>query len=81
MSNVLNFAIIGCGRIGERHAEHINNIGKLAAVCDIDEKKAKEVASKYKVPSFQNIDALLKNNTKEMSFLFVAPMAYMLNIQ
>ena len=32
----LNFALIGCGRIGSRHAEHIKNLANLVAVCDID---------------------------------------------
>jgi predicted dehydrogenase len=35
----INFAIIGCGRIAQRHAEHINNNGRLVAVCDIDLEK------------------------------------------
>jgi UDP-N-acetyl-2-amino-2-deoxyglucuronate dehydrogenase len=29
--NKLNFAIVGSGRIAQRHAEHINNFGKLIA--------------------------------------------------
>lgn len=36
----LKFAIIGCGRIAQRHAEHIQNNGILKAVCDIDIAKA-----------------------------------------
>ena len=30
----LRIAIIGCGRIAERHAEHIIREAKLVAVCD-----------------------------------------------
>ena len=30
----LRFAIIGCGRIAQRHAEHIQRVGKLVAACD-----------------------------------------------
>ncbi len=44
---MINFAIIGCGRIAQRHAEHIANIGKLVAVCDVDSNKAKDLAAKY----------------------------------
>lgn len=40
----MKFAIIGCGRIGNRHAEHILNNGELVAVCDVDEEKAKKLA-------------------------------------
>ncbi|MCP9751984.1 Gfo/Idh/MocA family protein [Ferruginibacter sp. HRS2-29] len=43
----LKFGIIGCGRIAQRHAEHISRIGKLVAICDIDEHKARSLAEKY----------------------------------
>ncbi len=57
----IRFAIVGCGRIAQRHAEHINNYGSLVAVCDNIESKAVELASKYKdVAHFNNIDDLLK---------------------
>ncbi|MGE5521862.1 MAG: Gfo/Idh/MocA family protein [Candidatus Dadabacteria bacterium] len=55
------FAIIGCGRISARHAENINRIGKLLAVCDIIPAKADELANKYKAKSYYSIDDLLKN--------------------
>jgi len=60
MSKIFQFAIIGCGRISQRHAEHICRIGKLAAVCDIIPDKAKGLADKYGVPSFQNVDDMLR---------------------
>src|ERR1700674_2078110 len=56
---MISFALIGCGRIGQRHAEHINKLGKLAAVCDIDEKKASSLAKKYNVPYYLSVDELL----------------------
>lgn len=57
----IRFAIVGCGRIAQRHAEHINNYGCLVAVCDNVESKVVELASKYKdVAHFYNIDDLLK---------------------
>ena len=60
-TNKIQFAIVGCGRIAQRHAEHINNYGSLVAVCDNVESKAIELASKYKeVAHFKNIDELLK---------------------
>jgi predicted dehydrogenase len=53
----INFAIIGCGRIAQRHAEHINNNGRLVAVCDIDLEKKQQLAEKYK-KSYQYVDDL-----------------------
>jgi predicted dehydrogenase len=60
MSKKINFAIIGCGRIAQRHAEHINNYGKLIAVCDTIKEKADELSIKYGAKSFTSIDELLK---------------------
>jgi UDP-N-acetyl-2-amino-2-deoxyglucuronate dehydrogenase len=57
----INFAIIGCGRIAQRHAEHISNNGVLKAVCDIDYSKAIELGEKFKASSYNGIDALLAN--------------------
>ena len=48
----LNFAIIGAGRIGNRHAGHINKRGNLIAVCDIDKKKADALALEYDAQAF-----------------------------
>lgn len=62
----LRFAIIGCGRIGSRHAEHITRYGDLVAVCDNVESKAKEFSEKYKCPSFLDIDSLLKNTEADV---------------
>ena len=47
---MLNFAIVGCGRISKNHIEAlINNLDscKLDAVCDIDENKAIERKEQY----------------------------------
>jgi predicted dehydrogenase len=61
MENKLKFAIIGCGRIAQRHAEHINNYGVLKAVCDIDLQKAEKLAITYNSTLYTNIDELLSN--------------------
>lgn len=60
----LQFAIIGCGRIGQRHAGHIQSVGQLAAVCDIDKAKAEELGEKYNARIYTNIDDLLAAEKK-----------------
>jgi UDP-N-acetyl-2-amino-2-deoxyglucuronate dehydrogenase len=55
------FGIIGCGRIAQRHAEHISNNGILKAVCDIDFAKAVDLGQKYSASSYNSIDELLSN--------------------
>jgi len=58
--NPLKFGIIGCGRIAQRHAEHIQHTGSLVAVCDIEEGKAAALAGKYKAKAYKNVDDMLK---------------------
>jgi UDP-N-acetyl-2-amino-2-deoxyglucuronate dehydrogenase len=59
--NKIQFAVIGCGRIAQRHAEHIASLARLAAVCDVKGKRADELAAKYKCASYSSIDDLLAN--------------------
>ena len=57
----MQFAIIGCGNIGKRHAEQIQAVGKLVAVCDIIKSKAEELGKKYSAAVFTSIEDLFAN--------------------
>jgi UDP-N-acetyl-2-amino-2-deoxyglucuronate dehydrogenase len=57
----IRFAIIGCGRIAQRHATHINNRGIVAAVCDVVKEKADQLAKEYNAIPYYDIDELLKS--------------------
>jgi UDP-N-acetyl-2-amino-2-deoxyglucuronate dehydrogenase len=59
MASSIKFAIIGCGRIAQRHAEHINSRGILAAVCDTVKEKADVMAARYKAVAYYSIEDLL----------------------
>jgi predicted dehydrogenase len=56
----IRFAIIGCGRIAQRHAVHIKSRGVLAAVCDVIKEKADQLAREHGAIPFYSIDELLK---------------------
>lgn len=56
---MLHFAIVGCGRIAQRHAEHIQKRGKLVAVCDIVPDKANQLAEKYQATPYLSIEDML----------------------
>jgi predicted dehydrogenase len=58
---MIQFALIGCGRIAQRHAEHINKFGKLIAVCDVVKEKADALATQYGATAYYNITDLLVN--------------------
>lgn len=55
----LKFAIVGCGRIAERHAEHIADHAKLVAVCDTKAERKEIFSSKYKCRTYDSIEELL----------------------
>ncbi|WP_052597850.1 Gfo/Idh/MocA family protein [Aureispira sp. CCB-QB1] len=61
--NNLKFAIVGCGRIAQRHAKHIKNTqgSELVAVCDIVAAKADQLGAEYGAKAFYTIEALLEN--------------------
>ena len=44
---MIRFGLVGAGRIGKRHIEHIANNGTLVAICDSDLSKTVEVEEKY----------------------------------
>ncbi len=56
----LRFAIVGCGRIAQRHAEHIAGQGKLVAVCDTNKERREEMAAKYNSKTYATLDELLQ---------------------
>ena len=56
-----SFAIIGCGRIARRHAEQINKVGTLLAVCDIVYENAFELSQQYNCNLYLSIEELLEN--------------------
>lgn len=55
------FAIIGCGRIAERHAENIIKTATLSAVCDIVKERADNLAKKYNARPYYSLQDLLAN--------------------
>jgi UDP-N-acetyl-2-amino-2-deoxyglucuronate dehydrogenase len=59
MNKQFKFAIVGCGRIAQRHAEHIHAVGSLVAVCDIDAAKARALGEKYEAKWFGSLEEML----------------------
>lgn len=66
----LNFAIIGCGKIAQRHAEIIKKIANLKAVCDIKPLAATEFAKKFNTKPYYTAEELIKNE-KEIDVISV----------
>lgn len=60
---MLRFALVGCGRIAQRHADllgtrHIEG-AELAAVCDIDFPRAQKLSEKYGVPAYIDMHEMM----------------------
>ena len=61
---MLNFALMGCGRIAKRHSELLGNNqisgAKLVSVCDIVEEKAKNIGEKFRIPFYTDVNKMLE---------------------
>jgi len=57
----LKFGLIGCGRIAERHAEQINRLAVLQAVCDKVESRVVQLGNKYGSKVYTDYNELLSN--------------------
>jgi UDP-N-acetyl-2-amino-2-deoxyglucuronate dehydrogenase len=65
--SAIKFAIVGCGRIAQRHAEHISKRGLLVAVCDVVPEKANALAKQYGAKAYYNIEGLLASETIDVA--------------
>jgi len=75
----LTFAVIGCGRISEKHLSVIASgqlRAKLAAVCDIDGQKAKEKGEKYGVPHYLDYHKMMKAHPEADVVSILTPTGY-----
>jgi UDP-N-acetyl-2-amino-2-deoxyglucuronate dehydrogenase len=62
----LRFAIVGCGKIAQRHAAQIVERGELLAVCDIVQDKADKLAAKYNAVPYYDVEKLLRQVDAEV---------------
>jgi len=56
----LGVAVIGVGGWGKNHARVLNDFGCLAAICDIDGNRARELADKYGARAYSSLDEMLE---------------------
>jgi predicted dehydrogenase len=62
---VLHFALVGCGRIAQRHAQLLGHKqiagAKLAAVCDLQAERARKFGEDFDVPYFSDLHAMMED--------------------
>ena len=60
---MLNFALVGCGRIAKRHSDLLGkgqiDGAHLAAVCDVAAARAEAIAAPFGVPWFTDMDEMM----------------------
>jgi len=76
---MLKFALVGCGRIAQRHADllsggHIHG-ATLSAVCDVLPERARAFGEKFKVPSFTDLHELARGTAVD-AFTVLTPSGY-----
>ena len=59
----LKMGVIGSGHMGRYHINVLSSLHcvDLKAICDIDEQTASEIAAKYNIPSYTDLDEFLKH--------------------
>ncbi|MDH6363990.1 UDP-N-acetyl-2-amino-2-deoxyglucuronate dehydrogenase [Enterococcus sp. PF1-24] len=74
---MINFGLIGCGNISRVHAEALKVIDEacLVAVCDIDERKGKQLATEYQTDFYQDYQDLLAS--KNIDAIIIATPHYL----
>lgn len=72
---MLNFALVGCGRIAVKHAGNLGegkiNGARLSAVCDIKTERAKEYGDKFKVPYFTDMHQMMREMNDKIDVINV----------
>lgn len=62
--DMLNFALVGCGRIARRHADLLGHGeiagARLAAVCDLDAAKARRIGDEFNVPHYTDMHQMVE---------------------
>ena len=69
--NRLRFAIVGCGRIAQRHAEHIERLGRLVALCDIRPERANAIAEGRSVRQYEDLRQMLDREGDQLDVVSV----------
>lgn len=62
---MLNFALVGCGRIAKRHSELLGSGqiegARLTAVCDVVPEKAQGIGEQFGVPHFTDMHEMMRS--------------------
>ncbi|OGV37175.1 MAG: oxidoreductase [Lentisphaerae bacterium GWF2_49_21] len=67
---MLKVGLVGCGRIAQRHAELLGKNcisgASLAAVCDVNKKKAENLGGKYNTPWYEDFKSMMQEENPDV---------------
>ncbi|WP_422026142.1 Gfo/Idh/MocA family protein [Roseovarius sp.] len=68
---MINVALVGCGRIAQRHAQLLGDAqidgARLVAVCDTVAERAQALSHRYDVPSYTNMNEMLDRHQPDLA--------------
>jgi len=72
---MMKFALVGCGRIAQKHAELLGKGlipgARLAAVCDIVPERAREIGERYGVPWYPDMHQMMESEDKAVDAISI----------
>jgi UDP-N-acetyl-2-amino-2-deoxyglucuronate dehydrogenase len=72
---MVRFAIMGCGRIAQRHAEILSRgqvaRASLVAVCDTQADRAQKFGQKYDLPYFPSLESMIQAKGNEIDAILI----------
>ncbi len=66
MQSPVRFLLVGCGAIGNRHAQLAAEKGVLVAVCDTDEKRVRSFSKKWSCYGYTSICEMLRSEKADV---------------
>jgi UDP-N-acetyl-2-amino-2-deoxyglucuronate dehydrogenase len=72
-SSKIQFLLIGCGTIGERHAKLASAIGILQAVCDIVPDRARKFSEQFQCYGYTSLKDMLKQHPAADALVVCTP--------
>ncbi|HET6777680.1 MAG TPA: Gfo/Idh/MocA family oxidoreductase, partial [Gemmatimonadales bacterium] len=76
----LRIAIIGCGRRSNDHISVLKTLPSvtIVAVCDVDERRARQTATRHAIPRcYSDVDAMLRETKADVVHLLTPPASHL----
>ena len=76
----LRVALIGCGRISSQHIAALKALPgvEIVAVCDLDERRARQVATRHAIPRcYADAETLMRESRPELVHLLTPPATHL----